>query len=548
MNWNTHDVSNVVPELKDYNLYSTDTALQEAIARAGAEAHGPDLRDYGAQLGSETTLRMADNANRFGPELEIFDRVGHRVDRFKFHPDWHGLLTMMREHDLVAMPFSNTRPGAWATWAANFSMHSQIEAGSLCPVSMTFGCIPLLQREPALFDQLAPKLYSREHDARDLPWQQKKSVLIGMGMTEKQGGSDVRANTTRAVAVRGEGRGGEYHLVGHKWFFSAPMCDAHLVVARTVNGLSCFFVPRWRPDGSKNAVHIQRAKDKLGNRSNSGSEVEFRDAWGIMIGEEGAGIRTIIEMANYTRLHCVLGSAGLIRQALVQAMHYTRWRSAFGKRLCDQPLMQNVLADMALESEAATQLMMRLTEAFAQAHEDPLQRAFKRIVTPAGKFWVCKRAVELGGEAMEVFGGNGYVEEAPMARLYREMPVNSIWEGSGNVMALDVQRAIGREPEAMLALLDDVAPRIADEPRLRAQRDALLADLKRPAEEQEVLARRMAQRLVLLLQADLLRQHSPGFMADAFIASRMDPDNGRVFGTLGLDAPRQRIIERAWAA
>ena len=546
MNWSTHEVSNVVPELSEYNLYTTDIALQEAVRRAGAQAHESELTGYGALLGSAQTLRMAEDANHFKPELQTFDRQGRRLDRVDFHPAWHGLMKMLREHNLVSQPFSDARPGAWAAYAAGFSMHGQIEAGSQCPNSMTFASIPVLQQEPALFEQLAPKLYSRTYDARDIAWEQKESMLIGMGMTEKQGGSDVRANRTSAVPIRGEGRGADYEIVGHKWFMSAPMCDAHLVTARTENGLSCFFVPRYRPDGSKNAVHIQRLKEKIGNRSNSSSEVEFHNAWGRMVGDEGRGIPTIIEMASHTRLNCVMGSAGTIRQAVVQAIHYARERHAFGKRLAEQPLMRNVLADMALESEAATQLMMRLTQAFAQADRDPLEHAYKRIVTPAAKFWVAKRSIELSAEAMEVFGGNGYMDESPMGRLYREAPVISIWEGSGNVMALDMLRAISRDPEAMGALIDDLRHVCADDARLRPHVDALAGMPGSDGTALEAGARREAQRLVLLVQARLLREYAPAYVADAFVASRFEAQWGRVFGTLPEHDQHAMLVERAW--
>ena len=408
---------------------------------------------------------------------------------------------------------------------------------------MTTAAIPLLQREPALWAQLQGKLLSQDYDERDLPVTQKRSMWVGMGMTEKQGGSDVRANTTQAVPVGAGGRGGEYLLTGHKWFFSAPMCDAHLVVAQTPSaGPACFYVPRWRPDGSKNALHIQRLKDKLGNRSNSSSEVEFDGAWGILMGEEGRGIPTIIEMATLTRLNCVIGSAAIIRQALVQAIAYTRQREAFGRVLIEQPLMQTVLADMALESEAALAIAMRLTLAYereASGQSTPVERAYKRILTPAAKFWVCKRAVELTGEAMEVFGGNGYVEEGVMARLFREAPVNSIWEGSGNVMCLDVLRALAREPEAAAALLADLAPAAQGEPRLATALVTLGRDLATPGALNEAGARAVAQRLVLLVQACLLQQQAPAFVADAFFATRFaEPHWGRVVGamdTRGMD-------------
>jgi putative acyl-CoA dehydrogenase len=410
---------------------------------------------------------------------------------------------------------------------------------------MTFASIPVLKNEPELFAGLQTKLFSREHDPRDLPLAQKESILIGMGMTEKQGGSDVRTNTTFARALNGEGRGALYALTGHKWFFSAPMCDAHLVLARTENGLSCFFVPRWRADGSKNPVLVQRLKDKLGNRSNSSSEVEFFDAHGIMVGDEGRGIPTIIEMANHTRLDCVIGSAGLMRHAFVQAAHHARHRMAFGKHLAEQPLMRNVLADLALESEAATLLMLRLAHAF-EAPNDPVERAWRRIVTPAAKFWICKRALEFSGECMEVWGGNGYVETGPMARLYREAPVNSIWEGSGNVMCLDVLRAIEREAQGFLLLLDGLDKIAAAHPGMRALLAGLRADLAAPPDQRETLARRFTQRLALAAQASLMLQHAPAAIADAFIVSRTDTECGRVYGTLAASAPQREILERAW--
>ncbi|HJW54636.1 MAG TPA: acyl-CoA dehydrogenase family protein, partial [Burkholderiaceae bacterium] len=427
-----------------------------------------------------------------------------------------------------------------------YFMQSQVEAGALCPTTMTFASIPVLQNEPALFATLQAKLFSREHDPRDLPLAQKHSILIGMGMTEKQGGSDVRTNTTLARPLDGEGRGAEYLLTGHKWFFSAPMCDAHLVLARTGTGLSCFFVPRWRPEGDRNAVLVQRLKDKLGNRSNSSSEVEFQDAWGIMVGEEGRGIPTIIEMTNYTRLDCVIGSAGLMRHALVQAAHHARHRTAFGKTLAEQPLMRNVLSDLALESEAATLLMLRLARAF-ESPADPVERAWRRIVTPAAKFWICKRALEFTGECMEVWGGNGYVEDGPMARMYREAPVNSIWEGSGNVMCLDVLRAIEREQEGFALLLQQLDDLAAAHAGLRQLVAALKDDLAAPPEQQEMLARRLVQRLVLALQASLMLQHAPQPMTDAFIASRIDAGCGRVYGTLAAAGMQQDILDRAWS-
>ena len=539
----THEVFNQFGELADYDLLATDPALREALARADAGWAAPMLGDYAARMGDATTYAHAADANRHTPELQAFDSRGRRLDAVQFHPGWHALMAMYRQAGLISLPFDSDQPGRWSAWAAGFYLHGQVEQGTLCPATMTTAAIPLLQREPALWAQLQGKLLSQEYDERDLPVAQKRSMWVGMGMTEKQGGSDVRANTTRAVPVGAGGRGGEYLLTGHKWFFSAPMCDAHLVVAQTPSaGPACFYVPRWRPDGSKNALHIQRLKDKLGNRSNSSSEVEFDGAWGILMGEEGRGIPTIIEMATLTRLNCVIGSAAIIRQALVQAIAYTRQREAFGRVLIEQPLMQTVLADMALESEAALAIAMRLALAYereASGQSTPVERAYKRILTPAAKFWVCKRAVELTGEAMEVFGGNGYVEEGVMARLFREAPVNSIWEGSGNVMCLDVLRALAREPEAAAALLADLAPAAQGEPRLATALVTLGRDLATPGALNEAGARAVAQRLVLLVQACLLQQQAPAFVADAFFATRFaEPHWGRVVGamdTRGMD-------------
>ena len=539
----THEVFNQFGELADYDLLATDPALREALARADAGWAAPMLGDYAARMGDATTYAHAADANRHTPELQAFDSRGRRLDAVQFHPGWHALMAMYRQAGLISLPFDSDQPGRWSAWAAGFYLHGQVEQGTLCPATMTTAAIPLLQREPALWAQLQGKLLSQDYDERDLPVTQKRSMWVGMGMTEKQGGSDVRANTTRAVPVGEGGRGGEYLLTGHKWFFSAPMCDAHLVVAQTPSaGPACFYVPRWRPDGSKNALHIQRLKDKLGNRSNSSSEVEFDGAWGILMGEEGRGIPTIIEMATLTRLNCVIGSAAIIRQALVQAIAYTRQREAFGRVLIEQPLMQTVLADMALESEAALAIAMRLALAYereASGQSTPVERAYKRILTPAAKFWVCKRAVELTGEAMEVFGGNGYVEEGVMARLFREAPVNSIWEGSGNVMCLDVLRALAREPEAAAALLADLAPAAQGEPRLATALVTLGRDLATPGALNEAGARAVAQRLVLLVQACLLHQQAPAFVADAFFATRFaDSHWGRVVGamdTRGMD-------------
>jgi putative acyl-CoA dehydrogenase len=547
MQWSTHNISNQPPPLQDYNLFDSDPQLQAAVKRAGAQWQAQALQQQGAVLGSSTTLQFAEQANRHSPELHTHDRSGVRIDWIEFHPSWHALMALTRSHGLVALPFTQTRAGVWSAYAASQYLHNQVEAGSYCPISMTFACIPVLQKESVLFGAIGTRLLSNHYDARDLPLHLKNSMLVGMGMTEKQGGSDVRTNTSRAtpVGTGRRGRGGEYSLIGHKWFFSAPMCDAHLVLARTDQGQSCFYVPRWRPDGSKNPIEIQRLKDKLGNRSNASGEVEFKDAWGVMVGDEGRGIQTILEMATYTRLHNCISSASLMRQACVQAMHYARHRIAFGKTLFEQPLMASVLADLALESEAAMLLAMRLAQAFEDPH-NLLEQAWKRIVTPAAKFWICKRAVELTGEAMEVFGGNGYVEPSPMARLFREAPVNSIWEGSGNVMCLDVLRAISRDPGAWHLLLDDLSARAGADTLLRRQIEALRAMLELPAESLQGSARRITQKLALIAQACLMREYAATISADAFIQSRFDPDWGCVFGTLAASIDRQAVLARIW--
>jgi putative acyl-CoA dehydrogenase len=546
MQWLTHEVTNQVPDLHGYNLFATDSVLAAGLQRYGAGWHASQLQRFGAELGSEEILALGALANRHAPELATHDRFGRRIDHVAFDPGWHRLLGMLRREGLHALPWMQPQPGAHVARAAGYFLQAQIESGSLCPVTMTYAAIPLLCHEPALFALLKDKLFSREHDARDVPIDQKRAILIGMGMTEKQGGSDVRSNTTLARPLGIEGRGQAYALTGHKWFFSAPMCDAHLVLARTEAGLSCFFMPRWRPDGSKNAVLLQRLKDKLGNRSNASSEVEFQEAWGLMVGDEGRGIATIIEMANHTRLDCIIGSAGLMRQALVQALHHARHRHAFDRHLIEQPLMRNVLADLALESEAATLLMLRLAHAAEHAATDPLERAWRRIGTPAAKFWICKRALEFTGECMEVWGGNGYVETGPMARLYREAPVNSIWEGSGNVMCLDVLRAIEREPEDWYSMLQQLQKTAAAHPALRALLSALQADLHLPGEQREMQARRITQQLVIALQGCLMLQTAPAAIAEAFISSRVDGQCGRVYGTLAASAVQDAILMRAW--
>lgn len=541
--WTTHQISNQFDEKQGYNLFSSDQVLQEILTRYGSQDQ-PALTILGQVAGSAEYYQYADQANRHTPILHAFDARGRRKDCIEFHPAWHQWMQLNRNHAVHAYPFiAPQSQTAWVDWAARFYLSGQVECGSLCPTAMTLGSIPLLQREPELWEKIGTKLLSTEYDARDVPISQKKSIWLCMGMTEKQGGSDVRANETIAVPVAESGRGQAYLLTGHKWFFSAPMCDAHLVVAQTEqDGLACFFVPRWLEDGSKNTVQIQRLKEKVGNRSNSSSEVEFKEAWGIMIGEVGRGIPTIIEMANYTRLTCSVGSSAMLRQALVQCLAYTRQRKAFGKTLAEQPLMQAVLVDLALETEAAVQLSFHLAHCYEQ--EDVLSVAWKRIMTPASKFWICKRAVELTGEMMEVFGGNGYVDAGIMARIFKEAPVNTIWEGSGNVMCLDVLRAIQREPESMQVLLQSFADVAKQQPLIQAELQQLLQLFQQESEQLQFMARSLVSRLVILAQASLLQQYAPAFIADAFIQSRYQAFHGRVVGMLGV---QQQDVEKILA-
>lgn len=546
--WMTHQISNQFDELENYNLFETDNVLQEILTRYGSQDQAI-LTEMGKVVGSAEYYDYANLANRHTPILHAFDARGRRKDFIEFHPAWHQWMGLNRQFDTHAHPFNQPNSSSkWVEWAARFYLAGQVECGNLCPNSMTLGSIPLIQREPELWAKIGDKLLSTEYDERDVPISQKKSIWLGMGMTEKQGGSDVRANETMAVPVAESGRGQAYLLSGHKWFFSAPMCDAHLVVAKTEqDGLACFFVPRWLEDGTKNPIHIQRLKEKVGNRSNSSSEVEFKEAWGIMIGEAGRGIPTIIEMANYTRLTCSVGSTAMLRQALVQCIAYTRQRKAFGKLLAEQPLMRAVLADLALETEAAMQLSFHLAHCYDA--DDALSVAWKRIMTPASKFWICKRAVELTGEMMEIFGGNGYVDNGIMARIFKEALVNTIWEGSGNVMCLDVLRAISRDVESIEILFQDLATTAMQDEQLKQELQNLFQLFQQTPEVLQFMGRSLVSRLVILAQAVLLKRHAPDYVADGFIQSRYSPFHGRVVGMLEMKQPDvERLLHRAFAA
>jgi len=540
----THEVTNQPPLLTGYNTFESDLALGEALHREGAGWAEETCRSLGELAGGEEAQAWGVQVNANTPVLRTHDRYGNRVDEVEFHPAWHKLLNVAISNGLHALPWRDTRAGSHVARAALF-MTWQTDAGHGCPVSMTYSVIPALRKQPELAAEWERRFTSLSYDQRFIPAPEKSGALCGMAMTEKQGGSDVRANTTRAVPSNGGGPGAEYVITGHKWFCSAPMCDAFLVLAQAPRGLSCYLVPRWLPDGSRNAFHIQRLKDKLGNRSNASSEVEFDEAHGWMVGEEGRGVPTIIEMVNHTRLDCVIGSTALMRQAVAQATHHASYREAFGKALIDQPLMQNVLADIAIESEAATVTMMRLARAYDAGQDDEREALFKRLATAVSKYWICKRTPAQVGEALEVFGGNGYVEESGMPRLYRESPLNSIWEGSGNVICLDVLRAMAKTPASVDAFFAEVDLASGADARLDSYVASVRKDVTDDTDGIERRARRIVERMALALQGSLLIRNGDPAVADAFAASRLEGDWGRAFGTLpgGVDAGA--IIERA---
>jgi putative acyl-CoA dehydrogenase len=534
----THAVTNQPPPLEGLNLFVTNRPLVEALEREDC-GWGYDEASAAGEFAGGEGIRLGFEANENPPRLKTHDRFGHRVDQVEFHPSWHRLMEAAVASGVHALPWISERPGAHAARVAMSLTGGQVEAGHGCPITMTFAAIPALRAQPDVLAVWEERLLSRRYDPRDVPAEQKTGALCGMGMTEKQGGSDVRANTTVATPVGSGGPGGEYELIGHKWFTSAPMCDLFLVLAQIDDeGLSCFALPRWRPDGERNAMHLQRLKDKLGNRSNASSEVEFHRAWAQLVGEPGRGVPTIIEMVNHTRLDCVVGSAAGMRWAVALATHHAAHRSAFGKLLIEQPLMTNVLADLCVESEAATLSAMRLARAY-----DERDDAFKRIATAVLKYWVCKRTAPHAAEALEVLGGNGYVEESGMPRLYREAPLNSVWEGSGNVMCLDVLRALHREAGTGEALLAELGRSTGADPRL----DAHVASLKRELADRsdiEARARRVVEAMALALQGSLMVRHAPAPVREAFCASRLAGDAGHAFGTLPAGIDFRAIVER----
>jgi putative acyl-CoA dehydrogenase len=555
----THEVFNQAPLLENHNVFTSDRPLVEAVEREGADWAVDRIAELGAICGRPDTIRLGVEANENPPRLRTHDRYGNRIDEVEFHPAWHELMRVGISHGLHASPWREPQPGAHVARSAAFMSLTQVEAGVGCPISMTYSGIPALRMQPELAEEWEPRFLSLEYDGERLvPAPDKRGALCGMGMTEKQGGSDVRANTTVARPVNGGGPGAEYEITGHKWFFSAPMCDAFLVLAQADGGLSCFLLPRFTPDGERNRIQLQRLKDKLGNRSNASSEVEFRSAWARMVGDEGRGVRTIIEMVNHTRLDCATGSTAGIRFGTAMATHHAAHRSTFGKLLADQPLMQNVLADLCVESEAATLSSMRLARSYDESLLPATSSAsrpgaagsvqeeateFKRLANAVLKYWICKRGPEHAVESLECLGGNGYVEESGMPRLFRESPLASIWEGSGNVQCLDVLRGMGRSPASVEAFFAEVDAAAGADPRLDSYAAALRDDLA-DLEAIETRARRVVERMALALQGSILARFGDPAVADAFCASRLGGDWGQAFGTLPAGTDFERIIER----
>ncbi|MBP2471719.1 putative acyl-CoA dehydrogenase [Crossiella equi] len=539
----THEVTNQVPPLLDFDT-AQDPALLAGLHREGAAWAEPELHVLGTLAGSAAAQEQGRLANENPPVLRTHDRYGHRVDEVEFHPAWHQLMTTAVEAGLHAAPWRDYRPGAHVARAAKFIAWSQVEAGHSCPVSMTYAVVPALRANPGLADRYEHLLAAPVYDFGLREPTGKRGLIAGMSMTEKQGGSDVRANTTTATP---DGSGA-YTVVGHKWFTSAPMSDLFLTLAQAPGGLSCFLLPRVLPDGTRNPIRLQRLKDKLGNKSNASAEIEYDQATGWLVGEEGRGVRTIIEMVNMTRLDCVLGAAAGMRAAVVQAVHHASHRRAFGQTLVEAPLMATVLADLVVESEAATTMGLRLAGATDRAQAGDEQEAvFRRIALAVTKYWVCKRAPAHAAEALECLGGNGYVEESGMPRLYREAPLSSIWEGSGNVAALDALRAMARQPETVAAFFHEVDTARGQDPRLDRAADALRAELADHS-ELEARARRVVERMALLLQGVQLVRHGHPAVAEAFLASRLGGDWGIAFGTLPTGLDLKAIVDRGRAS
>ena len=538
----THEVFNQPPPLDPINLFTSDQVLQDGVRREGGSWGAQQLTRYGELAGGELMV-LGFEANQYQPVLRAFDRLGHRIDTVDFHPAYHRIMTLGKEHGIHSLPWSNPGLGIHVVRAALHYLHSQAEAGTGCPLTMTFAAIPALRRQSDVAAWWERRILSNSYDPRDLPAEQKTGLTIGMGMTEKQGGSDVRANTTRALPLGAGGPGQPYELVGHKWFMSAPMSDAFLVLAQTDKGLSCFLMPRWRPDGTRNAIHIQRLKAKLGDHANASSEVEFCGAYALMIGEESRGVPTILEMVMQTRVDCMIGSSAIMRQAIAQALHHAAHREAFGRHLSEQPLMQNVLADLAIESEAHSALMLRVCRAYDHASCEQ-ETLFARLATCIGKYWVCKRTPVVVNEAQECLGGAGYVEEHILPRLYRQAPLNSIWEGAGNIQCLDMLRAMAREPHTLEAMLLEIKQAKGGNKYL----DAFVAQLEHELVDLDALelrSRLLAEHLALALQGSILVRAGFSAVADAFCASRLGGQHGQALGTLPQGLDLGAIIQRA---
>lgn len=536
----THQVDNQPPPLAGFNAWAGDPILRAAVAREGGSWIDTQAAALADRIGSEAMQESARLANEHPPELVTHDRQGHRIDQVRYHPAYHELMRTAFGAGLHALAWTAHQPGAFAARAALNYLWNQCENGTACPVTMTFASVPVLRHAPDLAAVWLPRVLNSTYDPSDLPVERKQGANIGMAMTEKQGGSDLRANTTQARVDNGA----RHLITGHKWFCSVPMSDAFLTLAQRPEGLSCFFVPRILPDGKRNRIFIQRLKNKLGNRSNASAEIEYENAQGWLVGEPGRGIATLIEMAHLTRFDIVVAVAGTMRAALTHAMHHARHRNAFGRKLVEQPLMRNVLADLALESRAATMLAFRLAGAFDRAAGDEHEQALARLLTPVAKYWLCKRLPPFVVEALECLGGNGYVEDWPLARLYREAPLNGVWEGSGNVICLDVFRALEKTPGLLDAYWREIEAPTRDAPALAEAATQLRALLQaRPAEDQ---ARQVTEKLALLMQAALLAKHDESHAANAFIASRIRGESGRAFGTLGSGADLRRLVEQSF--
>ena len=539
----THRVENQPPPLEGYNAFESDPVLVAGIEREGAGWAAPRCQKLGALVGSEHVIRLGFEANRFPPELVTHDRFGRRIDEVEFHPAYHELMRLMIEQRVPTIAWMS-QSGGHVAHAALLYLFVQVEAGVACPTTMTYAAIPALRRQPELALEWEPRILAERYDPRSIPAVEKEGVTFGMAMTEKQGGSDVRANTTRARPLAAPGAGAEYELSGHKWFCSAPMSDAFLMLAYTDSGgMGCFLVPRWKPDGTRNGLFFQRLKHKLGNRSNASGELELDRAWGRMLGGEGRGIATILEMVHHTRLDTVCAAAGLMRQAVVQATWHCTHRSAFGKRLAEQALMRNVLADLSLEAEAAGVLALRIARGFDESQGDPVLRVLTRLMTAVGKYWTNKRTPGLVAEALECLGGAGYVEESVLPRLYREAPLNGIWEGSGNVICLDVLRSMQREPASVQLFIEELALARGGNAHLDAAVNGLAGAIESGG-DQEGRARHLTERMALALQAALLVRHAPNEVADAFCASRLGSESGLAYGTLLPGAADELLIER----